>query len=99
MHAPYYISISSPDEKKRDNSVGYMLQSAAAARAMGATRIVMHSGSQNKMERQVAMGLARQTVKKIVEAMKSEGYDDITVCPETMGKLGQLGTMEEVRCV
>lgn len=96
VHSPYYISISSPDEKKRDNSVNYILQSAAAARAMGATRIVMHSGSQNKMARETAMGLAKQTVVKIVAAMKSEGYGDITLCPETMGKLGQLGTLEEV---
>ena len=28
IHAPYYISLASPDEAKRDTSVNYILQSA-----------------------------------------------------------------------
>ena len=34
LHAPYYISMSSMEEEKRLNSVNYILQSAAAVRAL-----------------------------------------------------------------
>ena len=43
LHAPYFISLSSPEEEKRDKSIDYILQSAVAADAMGADRIVVHS--------------------------------------------------------
>ena len=39
LHAPYYISLSSLEEEKREGSVDYILQSAKAASAMGATRV------------------------------------------------------------
>ena len=38
LHAPYYISMSSMEEEKRLNSVNYILQSAAAVRALGGRR-------------------------------------------------------------
>ena len=31
-----------------------------------------------------------------VEALDEAGYGDMTLCPETMGKIGQLGTLDEV---
>ena len=45
IHAPYFISLSSIEEEKRDNSINYILQSAQAVKAMGGDRIVIHSGS------------------------------------------------------
>ena len=45
LHAPYYISLSSVEEEKRQNSIKYILESAEAADLMGARRIVVHSGS------------------------------------------------------
>ena len=42
IHAPYYISLASAEEQKRENSIKYILQSAHAAQAMGAARIVVH---------------------------------------------------------
>jgi len=35
LHAPYYISMSSIEEEKRLNSVGYILDSAKVIKAMG----------------------------------------------------------------
>ena len=57
LHAPYFISLSSPEEEKRDKSIDYILQSAVAADAMGADRIVVHSGSCSKMTRDQALDL------------------------------------------
>ncbi|MEG1777368.1 MAG: TIM barrel protein, partial [Angelakisella sp.] len=40
--------------------------------------------------------LAKETLKKAMEALDGEGLGEITVCPETMGKINQLGTLDEV---
>lgn len=96
LHAPYYISMSSLEEEKRDNSVNYILQSARAVNAMGGERIVIHSGSCGKMERATALSLALNTMKKALAALDSEGLSHIRPCPETMGKINQLGDLNEV---
>lgn len=96
LHAPYYISMSSLEEEKRLNSVNYILQSAKAVKNMGGDRIVVHTGSCGKISRQDALMLASDTMKKSLEALKKENLSDIHICPETMGKVNQLGTLKEV---
>ena len=96
LHAPYYISLSSVDPEKRDNSVNYILQSAEAAKLMGADRIVVHSGSAGKMTREAALELAKETLKKAQDALDAKGLGDVIICPETMGKVNQLGDLNEV---
>lgn len=96
LHAPYYISMSSVEEEKRNNSVNYILQSARAVRAMGGSRIVIHSGSCGKLPREEALLLAVDTMKKALDALDAEGLSDIRPCPETMGKMNQLGDLNEV---
>lgn len=95
IHAPYYISLSSSDEQKRKNSARYLLQSAAAARAMGARRIVFHPGSASPNRGQ-ALALAKETLGYCLARLDEAGYGDLTFCPETMGKQGQLGSLDEV---
>lgn len=96
LHAPYFISLSSVEEEKRQNSVNYILESARAAKEVGATKIVVHSGSCSKMSRAEAVYLAKQTLKNAQKALDDKGLSDIILCPETMGKINQLGTLEEV---
>ena len=81
LHAPYYISLSSVEEEKRNNSVGYILDSARAAKLMGADRIVVHSGSAGKMSREAALGLAVETLRKAQQALDDEGLGDVIICP------------------
>ena len=96
LHAPYFISLSSTEEEKRLNSVNYILESAKAAKAVGARKIVVHSGSCSKMTRAEALYLAKDTLKKAQSALDENGLSDIIICPETMGKINQLGTLDEV---
>ncbi|MDE6731662.1 MAG: TIM barrel protein [Oscillospiraceae bacterium] len=96
LHAPYFISLSSVEEEKRENSVEYILQSAKAAKIVGARKIVVHSGSCSKMSRAEACFLAKQTLANAQKALDENGLSDIIICPETMGKINQLGTLEEV---
>jgi len=96
LHAPYYISMSSVEEEKRLNSVNYILASARAVKAMGGDRIIVHTGSCGKISREEALSLAIDTMKLSQRALDEEGLSDIHICPETMGKVNQLGTLEEV---
>lgn len=96
LHAPYYISMSSVDEEKRLNSVNYILQSAKAVDYMGGERIVVHTGSCGKLDRGEALRLAKDTMTLSLKVLDEQGLGHIHICPETMGKINQLGTLEEV---
>ena len=96
LHAPYFISLSSESEETRLKSVDYILESARAAKRLGAEKIVVHSGSCSKMTREAATALAFDTLTKAQAALDENGLSDIIICPETMGKINQLGTLSEV---
>lgn len=96
IHAPYYISMSSVEPEKRAKSVDYLLESAALARKIGAKRIIFHSGSCARLGREEATALALQTLQAALDAFDQAGYGDLVLCPETMGKINQLGSLDEV---
>ncbi|MCD8096398.1 MAG: TIM barrel protein [Ruminococcus sp.] len=96
LHAPYFISLSSLEKEKRDNSINYILQSCDAAKRLGADRIVIHSGSCAKISREDALELAKDTILRAREQAAKQGFEDIHFCPETMGKVNQLGNLTEV---
>ena len=93
LHTPYFISLSGVDPEKRLKSVDYIKKSLWAAELLGADTIVIHSGSAAKITRAEAMALARDTLEKIIEEV---GDTPIHLGLETMGKINQLGTLEEV---
>ncbi len=96
LHAPYFISLASKEPEKRDNSVRYILDSAEAVVRLGGDRIVVHPGGLGGLSREDATALACQTLKKAQEALDAVGLSMVHICPETMGKINQLGTLEEV---
>lgn len=93
FHTPYFISLSGVDPEKRLKSIDYITKSVAAAEAMGADRIVIHAGSASKITRTEAVNLAKDTLFKTLEALPDTS---VRFGIETMGKLNQLGTLEEV---
>ena len=92
-HTPYFISLSGIDPEKRLKSIDYIKQSLDAAEALGADTIVIHAGSASKISRAEAMDLAKDTLLKTMEAV---GDTPIHLGLETMGKINQLGTLEEI---
>ena len=96
LHAPYFISMSSLEEDKRLNSVNYLLQSCALVKALGGRRVIFHAGSCGKQSREAALEKALDTMRRAVQAVDEAGYGDCILCPETMGKVNQLGTLDEV---
>ncbi|MCL1830363.1 MAG: TIM barrel protein [Oscillospiraceae bacterium] len=95
-HAPYYITLSSEDETKRIGSIRYFIETAKAVTEMGGNRIIVHSGSVGKRSRAQALKLACDTMGMAIDKLDEAGYSDVIVCPETMGKVGQLGDLDEV---
>lgn len=93
FHTPYFISLSGVEEEKRLNSIGYIKRSLRAAELLGADTIVVHSGSAAKISREEAMALASDTLRRTVDEV---GDTPIRIGLETMGKINQLGTLEEV---
>ena len=96
IHSPYYINIATDDEEKRVKSVKYITDTLLAASYMGATKIVVHSGACSKMERKTAMEYAKKTLRIALDEAKNLHVDHIHICPETMGKINQLGDLDEV---
>lgn len=93
LHTPYFISLSGIDEQKRLNSIEYIKKSLWAAELLSADTIVIHSGSAAKISRDEAMRLSMDTLERVMEAV---GDTDIRLGIETMGKVNQLGTLDEV---
>lgn len=93
FHTPYYISLSGVDPEKRLKSIDYIKQSLDAAEALGADTIVIHAGSAAKISRAEAMELAKDTLQRTIEAV---GDTPIHLGLETMGKINQLGTLDEI---
>ena len=92
-HAPYFISLSGVVEEKRLNSINYIKQSIDAASALGADTIVVHCGSCAKISRDEGMRLSADTLFRLLDSVDTKG---VRIGLETMGKVNQLGTLDEV---
>ncbi len=96
LHAPYFISLASAEEEKRDNSIRYILESARAVSQMGGKRIVIHPGGLGGRSREEATQIACDTLRRAQQALDDEGLSEVVMCPETMGKINQLGNLDEI---
>lgn len=96
LHAPYFINLANPDPESLKKTVGYIIAACRAADFMGAVRVVIHSGALMKRTRRQAMEIAVPALREVVRACDGEGFGHIALCPETMGKINQLGDLGEV---
>ena len=96
VHAPYYINFANPSDESAQNSYNYVLDSGRALKLMGGKRCVFHSATQGKMEREDAVALTEDRLKVLRDYIYLNGLQDLRFCPETMGKIAQIGTLEEV---
>ena len=98
LHAPYFISLT--NREKTEGNIDYIRQSVQAAAWMGGTRVVVHMGAVMGLERAEAMERTLESMRDVLAAAKAEGWpEEISLCIETMGKGGQLGTLDEVLAV
>ncbi len=96
VHAPYYINFANPVEENAEKSYNYVLESARVLKLMGGKRCVFHSATQGKMQREEAVSLTEERLKILRDKIYEAGLQDVYYCPETMGKIAQIGTLEEI---
>ena len=96
VHAPYFINFANPDDEMAAKSYGYVLDSAKVCKQMGGKRVVFHPAAQGKATRFEAVEKTVERLKILREYVYLNGLEDMIYCPETMGKLAQIGTVEEI---
>ena len=95
-HAPYFINFANPDDEMAAKSYGYVLDSANMLKLMGGKRVVFHPAAQGKATREEAVRLTEDRLKILRDYIYLNNMQDMIFCPETMGKLAQIGTVEEI---
>lgn len=93
VHAPYYINLANDAFEK---NLAYFLESSTAGSYMGIGRVVFHPGSPGKLARGFAFSNIKKNLENIIVEMKREGFSHLKYCAETMGKVNQIGTLEEI---
>ena len=96
VHSPYYINLSSREDDRVRKNIGYVLQSCNAAVHMGAERIVVHCGGLSGRTRQEALDNTLLNLTDILREMDANGYSDMRLCIETMGKQSVMGDLDEI---
>ena len=96
LHAPYFINLANPDPDSLVKTTGYVTGACLVASQMGAERVIIHSGALMKRTRRQALDTALTSLKHVLSACDDMGFDAIALCPETMGKINQLGDLDEV---
>ena len=96
LHAPYFINLANPDPEALQKTIGYITGACLVASRMGAGRVIIHSGALMKRTRRAAQDIALHSLREVIRACDDAGFGGLTLCPETMGKINQLGDLDEV---
>ena len=96
IHAPYYINFANPSDEMAEKSFMYVLNSLAKLRIMGGNRLVVHVASTAKQDRVEALELTKKRLTQLDQILKEQGYSDMLLCFENIGKPAQIGTYEEI---
>ena len=94
-HAPYYINFNSPEAGKRLQSQDHLLRAARAAALCGARSVVFHAGYYGASSPDKAYEVIKRELEQILSVLRSE-RSPIVLRIETMGKVSQFGTLDEV---
>ena len=96
VHAPYYINLANPSDDMAAKSYGYILKSCERVRDFGGKRVIFHPASVGKVTRKEAVELTQHRMEILASIIRENGMDDCIFCPETMGKINQIGDVAEV---
>ena len=95
-HAPYFVNFGNPDYEMAAKSYGYVRDTGKALKLMGGRRCVFHPAAQGKEARETVVYRTVERLKILRDYLYLNDLQDMTFCPETMGKSAQIGTVEEV---
>lgn len=96
VHSPYAFNLANDDPDAIANTLRTLEKTCWLADIMGAKRIVIHAGSLLKRTAEVSLKAAEEVLKTAIKHCDDLGYSHLSFCPETLGKINQLGNLEEV---
>ena len=96
VHMPYFINLATEEDEKKVKNTGYFVDSLKVAEALGAKRAVFHPGSASGGDTGAILERAKGFFKEIIAVLDDMNLMNVTLCAETMGKINQLGSLDEV---
>lgn len=96
VHAPYFISLASENPNTVENSYGYVIKSLQKLDLFGGKNCVVHLASVGKQSREEAVLKVKQNLDILLQKVEEAGLSHLNICPETMGKSLQIGTVDEI---
>lgn len=94
-HGPYYINLNSQEEEKTEASIIRILDTARAAKEIGAVSITFHAAFYMKQPPEEVYTKVFKAMERIQTTLEEEN-NNVCVRPETTGKGTQWGTLEEI---
>lgn len=95
LHGSYFINFCGKNTIVED-SKQRLTACATAAEWMGAHVVVFHPGVYGKMPHERALKMCVEALREVVDRVESLGIRNVKIGPETMGRIYQLGSLEEV---
>jgi deoxyribonuclease-4 len=95
VHAPYYINLNAEDEKKMDESIQRLANSAKIGYIFNARNIVFHAGYYLKLSKDRAYQKIKKGIEQALEFVERHKLK-VVLRPETTGKPTQFGEIDEV---
>lgn len=94
IHAPYFINLNSPDEKKVAASKKRILDSCEIGHHLGAKYIVFHPGFVGKSTREETYEKIKKEMIFLQEYIDEKKWN-VKLAPETTGKVSVFGSLDE----
>lgn len=95
VHAPYYVNLNSPDKVTLAQSKRRILDALQMSELAGVRSVCVHPAFYLGMDPEVAFKNVRAAVEDIM-SKKSKLFPNTNLALETMGKVSQFGTLDEV---
>jgi len=95
LHGSYYVNLCGKKEVV-EASKRRLIACATAAEWMGAYVVVFHMGFYGRVEKSYAFRNCVNALKDIVATMNSLGIQNVKLGPETMGRVFQVGSLDEI---
>ncbi|MBD3353275.1 MAG: TIM barrel protein, partial [Candidatus Lokiarchaeota archaeon] len=103
IHGPYYISLCSDSPKTLERSIERIGELYQGASWLGAKRAVFHPGGYGKKRtKEECLKCVIESIEKGITLSEQnypdefDNFKDIALCPETAGKHGSLGDLDEI---
>jgi deoxyribonuclease-4 len=95
LHGSYFINLCG-NNAIIEASKQRLIACASAAEWMKARLVVFHPGFYGERSAKEAFEICLKALKEVVETLQSDGIKNVKIGPETMGRLHQLGSLDEI---